>query len=49
MHSSRMVWVRWQRVDLQRVVQERFGVAYDERTVGKVLKVPGFSHISEPR
>ncbi len=27
--------VRWRRVDLQRVILERFGVAYHERTVGK--------------
>ena len=38
--------VRWRRVDLQRVIKERFGVAYHERTVGKVLKTLGFSHIS---
>lgn len=38
--------VRWRRVDLQRVIKERFGVAYHERTVGKVLKALGFSHIS---
>ena len=38
--------VRWRRVDLQRVIGERFGVAYHERTVGKVLKALGFAHIS---
>jgi transposase len=38
--------VRWRRIDLQRVIVERFGVAYHERTVGKVLKALGFSHIS---
>ncbi len=38
--------VRWRRVDLQRVIAERFGVLYHERTVGKLLKAPGFSHIS---
>ena len=38
--------VRWRRVDLQRVIRERFGVRYHERTVGKVLKALGFSHIS---
>jgi len=31
---------------LQRVIAERFGVVYHERTVGKVLKQLGFSHIS---
>ena len=38
--------VRWRRVDLQRVIKQRFGVDYHERTVGKVLKALGFSHIS---
>jgi transposase len=38
--------VRWRRVDLQRVIAERFGVVYHERTVGKLLKALGFSHIS---
>jgi transposase len=26
--------VRWRRIDLQRLVAERFGVAYHERTIG---------------
>ncbi len=38
--------VRWRRIDLRRVIVERFGVAYHERTVGKLLKTLGFSHIS---
>ncbi len=38
--------VRWRRIDLQRVIEERFGVAYHERTIGKLLKVLGFSNIS---
>jgi transposase len=38
--------VRWRRIDLQRVVAERFGVAYHERTIGKLLKQLGFAHIS---
>ncbi len=38
--------VRWRRVDLQQVVAERFGVAYHERTIGKLLKQLGFSHVS---
>ena len=38
--------VRWRRIDLQRVIAERFGVVYHERTVGKLLKALGFSHIS---
>ena len=38
--------VRWRRIDLQRVIVERFGIAYHERTVGKLLKALGFSHIS---
>ena len=38
--------VRWRRIDLQQVILERFGVVYHERTVGKLLKTLGFSHIS---
>ena len=38
--------VRWRRVDLQKLIEERFGVEYHERTVGKLLKHLGFSHIS---
>ena len=38
--------VRWRRIDLQQLIAERFGVAYHERTVGKILKQLGFSHIS---
>jgi transposase len=38
--------VRWRRIDLQAVIEERFEVAYHERTVGKVLHRLGFSHVS---
>jgi transposase len=38
--------VRWRRVDLKQVVLERFGVDYHERTIGKILKALGFSHVS---
>ena len=38
--------VRWRRVDLQRVVAERFGVHYHERTIGKLLKGFGFARLS---
>ena len=38
--------VRWRRVDLKRVIAERFGVDFDPRYVGKLLKKLGFSHIS---
>jgi transposase len=38
--------VRWRRIDLQRVILGRFGVAYHERTIGKLLKTLGFSPIS---
>lgn len=38
--------VRWRRVDLQRVIEDRFGVAYNERTISKLLVAMGFSHIS---
>ena len=38
--------VRWRRIDLQRVIKERFGVDYHERYVGTLLIKLGFSHIS---
>ena len=38
--------VRWRRIDLKRVIEERFGVVYHERTVGKLLEQIGFSYIS---
>lgn len=38
--------VRWRRVDLQRVIKERFGVEYHERYVGVLLVELGFAHIS---
>jgi transposase len=38
--------VRWRRIDLQRVIAERYGVEHHERTIGKLLKALGFSHIS---
>jgi transposase len=38
--------VRWRRVDLRRVVGERFGIDYHERSIGKLLEALGFSHIS---
>jgi transposase len=38
--------VRWRRIDLRRIIVERFGVAYHERTIGKLLRTLGFSHIS---
>ena len=38
--------VRWGRLDLKRVIAERFGVDFHPRYVGKLLKKLGFSHIS---
>ena len=38
--------VSWRRIDLQRVIKDRFGVDYHERYVGKLLNKIGFSHIS---
>src|ERR1700734_227796 len=38
--------VRWRRIDLKRVIAEKFGVAFHERYVGKLLKKLGFSHMS---
>ena len=38
--------VRWRRIDLKRVIAERFGVDFHPRYVGKLLKKLDFSHIS---
>ena len=38
--------VRWRRIDLKRLITERFGVTYHERTVGKILHQLGFRRIS---
>jgi transposase len=38
--------VRWRRIDLKHVIKQQFGVDYDARYVGKLLKQMGFSHIS---
>jgi hypothetical protein len=38
--------VRWRRIDLKRVIAERFGVEFHPHYVGKLLQKPGFSHIS---
>ena len=38
--------VRWRRIDLKRVIAERFGIDYCERYVGTLLRKLGFSHIS---
>lgn len=38
--------VRWRRIDLKHVIEQRFGVAYHERYVGKLLQELGFSHVS---
>src|SRR3954464_12867923 len=35
--------VRWRRVDLQALIEARFGVRLHERTVGKVLRPLGFT------
>lgn len=38
--------VRWRRVDLRDVIEEKFGVDYHERSVGKLLHRLGFSRLS---
>ncbi len=38
--------VRWRRIDLKRVIEERFGVIYSERAISDLLAVLSFSHIS---
>src|SRR5215475_16223141 len=36
--------VRWRRIDLKRVIAERFGIDFHPRYVGKLLQKLGFSH-----
>jgi len=38
--------VRWRRIDLKRVIEERFGVLYSERAISDLLAQLAFSHIS---
>ena len=38
--------VRWRRVDLQALIEARFGVRLHERSVGKVLRRLGFARLS---
>lgn len=38
--------VRWRRVDLRAWIEERFDVIYHERSVSRLLKGLGFSHMS---
>ena len=38
--------VRWRRVDLRRVIRERWGVEFHERTVGKLVHRLGFARLS---
>ena len=38
--------VRWRRVDLMRVIEERFGVVYSERAISDLLAALSFSRIS---
>jgi transposase len=38
--------VRWRRIDLKRVIEERFGVTYSERAISDLLAALSFSHIS---
>ena len=37
--------VRWRRIDLKRVIEERFGVTYSERAISDLLAALSFSHI----
>lgn len=38
--------VRYRRIDLRDIVEERFGVSFHERTIGKILHGLGFAHMS---
>lgn len=37
--------IRWRRIDLQRLIKDRFGV-YHERTISKLLAALGYSKLS---
>jgi len=37
---------RWRRIDLQKVIKERYGVVYSERGISSLLARLSFSHIS---
>ncbi len=38
--------VRWRRIDLKAVIEDRFAVVYHERSVSRLLHELGFSHLS---
>jgi hypothetical protein len=38
--------VRWRRIDLARVIEQRYGVKFAERSVGDLLRRLGFRRIS---
>lgn len=38
--------VRWRCVDIQAIIKQRYGIDYHERSIGKILRTLGFSHIS---
>jgi transposase len=38
--------IRWRRIELKRVIEERFGVVYSERAVSDLLRALSFSSIS---
>lgn len=38
--------IRWRRIDLARVIEERFGVVYAERSISRLLAELEFSHMS---
>ncbi len=38
--------VRWRRIDLKAVIEDRFGVVYHERSVSRLLHALDFAHLS---
>ena len=38
--------VRWRRIDLARVIEQRYGVKFAERSIGDLLRRLGFRRIS---
>ena len=40
------VVVRWRCIDLQRIIKARFNIDLSEQSIGRQLRVMGFSHVS---
>ena len=38
--------IRWRRIDLIRIIEDRFGISYSPRSISRLLDTLGFSHMS---